>query len=337
LKGVAVHFGGTFFTVTVSRYEFRVLSRNSQPVTCNNIMTNQVKGILYTLITVLLWGVLAIALKIASKEIDSPTIVWFRFSLAFSGMLVWLLIQNPKELKILYQPSWLIVISSLALAWNYIGFMLGIQYTSPSNAQVAIQSGPVLLAVFGIFFFKEKISRIQIIGFILAILGFWIFYQQHVGAVPEGLEVQYTKGMLITLTGAVAWAIYAALQKKLVLDYSVSTLNVFIFGLPVLIYLPFVDFASLVHLSIGYWALLVFLGANTLISYACLSLALKYLEAGKVSIIIVLNPIITFILMGILTWMQVSWIDGEHFSVLSIAGALIALAGAILVVRKKKK
>jgi len=50
----------------------------------------------------------------------------------------------------------------------------------------------------------------------------------------------------------------------------------------------------------------------------------------------VLNPIITFILMGILTWMQVTWIDGEHFSVLSILGALVALTGAILVVRKKK-
>lgn len=283
-----------------------------------------------------MWGVLAIALKVASKEIDSPTIVWFRFSLAFSGMFVWMAVSNPKELKILYKPNWLIVISSLALAWNYIGFMLGIQYTSPSNAQVAIQSGPVLLAVFGIFFFKEKISRIQIAGFLLSLLGFWIFYQQHVGAVPVGQEGQYTKGMLITLTGAVAWAIYAALQKKLVLDYSVGTLNVFIFGLPVLLYLPFVNFASLAHLSFGYWALLVFLGANTLISYGCLSLALKYLEAGKVSIIIVLNPIITFILMGILTWMQVTWIDGEHFSVLSILGALVALTGAILVVRKKK-
>jgi len=283
-----------------------------------------------------MWGVLAIALKVASKEIDSPTIVWFRFSLAFSGMFVWMAVSNPKELKILYKPSWLIVISSLALAWNYIGFMLGIQYTSPSNAQVAIQSGPVLLAVFGIFFFKEKISRIQIVGFLLTIVGFWIFYQQHVGAVPAGQEGQYTKGMLITLTGAVAWAIYAILQKKLVLSYSVGTLNVFIFGLPVLLYLPFVDFANLAHISFGYWALLVFLGANTLISYGCLSLALKYLEAGKVSVIIVLNPIITFILMGVLTWMQVTWIDGEHFSVLSIVGALVALAGAILVVRKKK-
>lgn len=299
-------------------------------------MSNQAKGIFYTLITVVMWGVLAIALKIASKEIDSPTIVWFRFSLAFSGMFIWMVIKNPKELKILYKPSWLIVISSLALAWNYIGFMLGIQYTSPSNAQVAIQFGPILLAVSGIVFFHEKISRIQMLGFFLSIFGFVVFYQQHLGAM-SGQEGQYTKGMLITLSGAVAWAVYAALQKKLVVNYSVGTLNVFIFGLPVLLYLPFVNFSNLAHLSFGYWALLVFLGANTLISYGYLALALKYLEAGKVSIIIVLNPIITFILMGILTWLQVSWIDGEHFSLLSVAGALIALLGAILVVRKKKK
>jgi drug/metabolite transporter (DMT)-like permease len=298
-------------------------------------MTNQAKGIFLTLITVLMWGVLAIALKVASKVIDSPTIVWFRFSLAFSGMFIWMAVKNPQGLRILYKPTWLIVLSSLALAWNYIGFMLGVQYTSPSNAQVAIQSGPVLLAVFGIFFFKEKISRIQTFGFLLAIVGFYIFYRQHFTA-NSGQESQYTKGMLLTLSGAVTWAIYAALQKKLVLHYSVGTLNVFIFGLPVLLYLPFVNFGSLAHLSFSYWALLVFLGANTLISYACLSLALKYLEAGKVSIIIVLNPIITFIIMGILTWMQVSWIEGEHFSVLSISGALLALAGAILVVRKKK-
>jgi drug/metabolite transporter (DMT)-like permease len=100
--------------------------------------------------------------------------------------------------------------------------------------------------------------------------------------------------------------------------------------------LPFANFASLAHLSFGYWLLLIFLGANTLISYGCLSLALKYLEAGKVSVMLILNPIITIILMGILTVMQVNWIDGEHFSVLSIAGALLALAGAILVVRNRK-
>lgn len=299
-------------------------------------MTNQAKGILYTLITVLMWGVLAIALKVASKAIDSPTIVWFRFLLAFSGMALWAAISDPKALKILYKPSLILVVSTLMLAWNYIGFMLGVQYTTPGNAQVAVQTGQVVLAIFGVVFFKEKLSLVQGFGFLLALLGFWMFYQQHLSALPEN-KSEYTKGMLLTVSAALTWAVYAAMQKKLVRYHPVATLNIFIFGLPVLLYFPFVNFAILGHLSLGYWLLLIFLGANTLISYVCLSLALKYMEAGKVSVLLIMNPILTFVIMGVLTWLQVSWIAPEHFSVLSVLGALIALGGAMLVVWKKKK
>lgn len=299
-------------------------------------MSNQAKGILFTLITVLMWGVLAIALKVASHVIDSPTIVWFRFSLAFSGMAVWALFNDPKALKILYKPSLILVISTLMLAWNYIGFMWGVQYTTPGNAQVAVQTGQVVLAIFGVVFFKEKLSLVQGLGFLLALIGFWIFYQQHLTALPVN-KSEYTKGMLLTVSAALTWAVYAAMQKKLIRQHPVTTLNLFIFGLPILLYLPFANFASLAHLSLGYWLLLIFLGANTLISYVCLSLALKYMEAGKVSVLLIMNPIITFVIMGVLTWLQVAWIAPEHFSVLSILGALLALSGAILVVRKKRK
>lgn len=283
-----------------------------------------------------MWGVLAIALKVASKAIDSPTIVWFRFSLAFSGMAVWALFNDPKALKILYKPSLILVISTLMLAWNYIGFMWGVQYTTPGNAQVAVQTGQVVLAILGVVFFKEKLSLVQGLGFLLALIGFWIFYQQHLTALPAN-KSEYTKGMLLTVSAALTWAVYAAMQKKLIRQHPVTTLNLFIFGLPILLYLPFANFENLAHLSLGYWLLLIFLGANTLISYVCLSLALKYMEAGKVSVLLIMNPIITFVIMGVLTWLQVSWIAPEHFSVLSIFGALLALSGAILVVRKKRK
>lgn len=299
-------------------------------------MTNPTKGLIYTLITMLMWGVLAIALKIAVKEIDAPTIVWFRFSLAFTGMALWAAFTEPKALKILYQPSLILVVSTLMLAWNYIGFMLGVQYTSPGNAQVAVQTGPVVLAILGVVFFKERMTIRQVIGFLLALAGFWIFYRQHVTAMPDKTG-EYTKGILLTVSGALTWAVYAAMQKKLIHEHPVTTLNIFIFGLPVLLYFPFANFSSLAHLSFGYWLLLIFLGTNTLISYVCLSLALKYMEAGKVSVLLIMNPIITFVIMGIFTWLQVSWIAPEHFSVLSILGAMIALGGAMLVVWKKSK
>ena len=85
-----------------------------------------------------------------------------------------------------------------------------------------------------------------------------------------------------------------------------------------------------------WWLLLVFLGANTFIAYTCLAQALKYIEANRVSMIIIINPIITFITMAILTEINVSWIEHERFSVLTFFGAILVISGAILVAWKRK-
>jgi drug/metabolite transporter (DMT)-like permease len=297
-------------------------------------MNNQVKGLFYTLITVFMWGILAIALKVAVQVVDSPTIVWFRFSIAFTGMAVWAAFNEPQSLKILYRPPWMLLVATLMLAWNYVGYMLGVQYTTPGNAQIVAQLGPIFLVVLGVIFFKERLSWKQVLGFAMALAGFWIFYIEHLHALG-GQTGDYIKGILLTVSGAVTWAIYAAFQKKLIFMRPVTTLNLFIFGLPVLLYLPFVHFSALAHLSLGYWLLLIFLGANTLISYVSLSLALKYMDATKVSVLLIMNPVLTFICMGVLTFLQVQWMTPEHFSVLSVLGALIALTGAMLVVWRK--
>ncbi len=299
-------------------------------------MQDQTKGIIYAAITALMWGVLAIALKVAVKYVDATTIVWLRFSLAFFPLFVWHIIKRPGELKILYRPPLLLVLAALVLALNYIGFMWGVQYTTPSNAQLFIQSGPILLTLAGIFFFKETISVKQIVGFILAIAGLLLFYNQQLGAISSGENI-YIKGVIFTVSGAFAWAVYAALQKKLVRNYSTFSLNLFLFGFPTILYLPLTDFNQLAGLNWVMWLVLIFLGLNTLIAYTTLSISLKYIEAGKVSIIIILNPIITFVLMGIFTGIKVSWIEGENFTLLSIIGALIVISGAVLVVSKKRK
>ncbi len=299
-------------------------------------MGNLQKGILFASITALCWGFLAIGLKVATNRIDPYTIVWFRFSVAFTAMLIFHLWKSPSEIKILVRPPWVLVAASLCLAWNYMGFMLGIHYMGPGSTQVVIQSGPVTLALIGIIFFHERVSSRQVAGFVLAAIGLFVFYHNQLGQ-SFGDEKLYNLGFLLTLSGAFTWALYAAMQKKLVNRYSTASLNLFLFGLPVLLYLPFIDLAPLAGLGWGWWVLLVSLGLNTLISYGTLSLALKFMEASKVSIIIILNPIITFITLALLAYVEVSWMATEKFSVFSIVGAIVVLSGAILVVKKKKQ
>lgn len=298
-------------------------------------MGNLRKGVIYATITAVLWGFLAVALKVGSQHVDSVTIVWFRFTLAFSILFAYHLVKKPAELKILVRPPIILVIAALGLSGNYLGFMLGIEYTSPANTQVLIQAGPITLAIIGVIFFRERMSLRQIIGFGLAIFGFAFFYRNQLSLI-FGSEAVYNKGIVYILSGAAAWVVYATMQKQLVQKYSTSSLNLFLFGLPVILFFPFADLNSLTHLYWGWWFLLIAFGLNTLVAYGTLALALKYLEANKVSIIIIMNPIITFVTMAVLGYFEVSWIKAERFSVLTIMGALIVLTGAVLVIKKKK-
>jgi drug/metabolite transporter (DMT)-like permease len=297
---------------------------------------NTTKGVLLAVTTAFLWGFLAIALKVASTMVDSFTIVWIRFTIAFLALFTFFLFQNRQRLRILIKPPFILVVAAVALGWNYLGFMQGVRYTSPGNAQVIIQLGPVLLALAGIIIYKEKLSRRQIVGFVVASVGFLLFYRQQL-ITMLGKEADFNTGVLWIVSGAFAWSIYAVFQKKLVQTHDAQTMNMFIYGLPAILFMPAAKFQHLATLTPGWWILLILLGANTLIAYGTLGAAFKYIEANKISIIVAMNPIITFITMAILSEKHVSWIPPENISPQGYLAAILVLTGAILVVKRKRK
>ena len=212
---------------------------------------------------------------------------------------------------------------------------MGILYTSPGNSQIFIQPEPILLAVSGIVIFKERLSLSTIVGF----FGGW---RRICVVLPRpscqftGSHHVYQNGIVWLVVAAMAWSSYSVLQKYLVQKHPAQQLNLVIFGLPMLILIPFVDFQAFAHFEWGTWLLLLFLGVNTLVAYGCLAEAFRYLEANKVSVIITLNPIITFITMAVLAFMEVSWIAPEILTVFSLLGALLVISGAILVIIPKR-
>lgn len=295
-------------------------------------MTDSSKGLLYAVITASLWGALAIALKISLNYFDSFTVVWWRFTMAFSVLAIWFLFRRPGYLRILKRPPFKLVIAGLLLGVNYIGFMQGVHYAGPAVTQVMIQVGPVSLAFTGFVFFKERLTLIRAFGFLLAIIGFGFFYYQQLQMLV-GSSNLLNQGVLWILLGAWAWTGYAILNKILVRTIPSSQINLILYGVPALLFIPLVDFSSFAIIDSA-WVILIllFMGGNTVAAYGALSLALKYAEANKVSIIITANPIITFILLEILLWAEVSWFAIPIVSALSYFGAALVLVGAVLAI-----
>jgi len=302
----------------------------------NNPINTKLKGVLYAMLTALLWGFLPIFLKISLEDLPPMTIVWFRFTFAFLVLFIYFLITDQKQLNIIKRPPLLLILAALALGINYLGFLQGVNYTSPSNAQIIIQTGPILLALVGFTVFKERINNRQIMGFCIAGLGLFLFYHNQMQEFIHDTNA-FNKGFMWVELGAVTWVIYAALQKNLVQKHPAQLLNMVLYGIPALLYLPFADFSAFANLSLSGWMIVIFLGVNTLIAYGSIALAFKYTEAYKVSIIVTMNPIITLISMAVLSILEVRWIKADNLSIYSFMGAILVIGGAVTAVYFSKR
>ena len=294
------------------------------------------KGAMYALFTASLWGFMAIILKVITYDLSPVTVVWFRFAFAFAILASWTLIFRRADFSIFKRPPFLLLLAALFLAGNYTGFITGIKYVSPTSSQVFIQIAPVSFALSGILIFREHVNWKHIVGFILVLAGIGLFYSEQLRDLTSGAD-HFTLGMMLVLGGGLSWAAFATAQKALLKKIGPNQLNLFIYGSCALAMAPLVKFSQLGALSAVNWYILIYLGLNTVLAYGSLALAIKLTEATRVSVIITLNPIITFISLAILTRLQVEWIEPEAFTLISLFGALSVLAGAILVIMAGKR
>lgn len=293
-------------------------------------MSSKKKGLLFLSVTILCWGVLAIAIKAISPKVNSYNLAFFRFAFAFLCLFIYQGLKKPSYLKIFQRPPLLAILGGLFLGGNYLGFNQGVKLTSPAITQIMIQFGPLCLGLSGLFLFKERINKFQVFGFILATTGFFMFYRDQLSVFLDH-ELLNT-GIFWTLGGAISWTLYAILQKKMILTFPASQLNLLIFFIPCLAFLPLTHLEEFLPLSLGDYLILVFLGANTLIAYGCLSEAFKYLPANNISILITLNPLITLGVVELLHQLNLDWIPHSPIQLLGYTGAFLVITGAILVV-----
>lgn len=289
------------------------------------------KGIIYALVTASFWGFLAIVLKFITYDLSPMTVVWLRFFVAFLVLGAWTLIFRKSDFHIFRKPPWLLVLAAIFLAVNYSGFISGVKYVTPSSSQIFIQIGPVSFALMGILIFKEHVNWKHIVGFIFVLGGIALFYSEQfkdLGAEADNL----TLGMIMILVAGISWAGFSGSQKQLLKTVPPNQITLFVYGACSLILLPFVTFSQLKGMPVLNWIIVFYLGLNTVIAYGSLALAIKYTEAARVSVIITLNPVITFITMSILTHMEVSWMEPEKFSMMGLFGALSVIAGAVVVI-----
>ena len=139
--------------------------------------------------TMLLWGALPIALKVILAEMDPSTITFYRFlgSAFVVGAVLGVRGRLP-SLRTLDRPvRWMLLAAGTFLCVDYLLYLMSLDRTTPADAQVLIQLGPLLLAMGGLLFFREKFGLGQWVGFATLLAGLGVFFRSQLGAVAADL------------------------------------------------------------------------------------------------------------------------------------------------------
>ena len=288
-------------------------------------------GFLLAITTSLMWGMLPLSLKSLQGAMDASTIVFFRFLvsslivggvLAFRGRL-------PKLNLLGSRGRLLMLVAILGLGFNYIGYMRGLELTSPATAQVMIQLAPPFLALGAMLFFHERFSRLQWFGFVVLLCGLGGFFWTRLSELAvEGSA--YYGGALWLAIAALTWALYGLAQKQLLQQLSSMGIMLSIYVVCTLFFLCLSDLSFVVRLDATQWGLLIFSALNTTLAYGAFAEALHHWEATRISAVIAVTPLLTILFNHLANLAYPEIFDADPVSSGAMLGAVLVVLGSML-------
>lgn len=176
--------------------------------------------------------------KVALNDFPPSIIVFLRFFLA-------VLILSPfvlkEKIKIIPGTFRNLSFAGIALSFNLLFFVSGLQHTSIIMSQLMFIPTGLLVGLVGFLFLKEKITKNQIIGLILAILGMSILLYGSIKT-QDVLSLGKPIGNILVGIGVLFWSFYLVLSRRLSKFYS-----------PIAIAFSNFCFASIISLPLALW------------------------------------------------------------------------------------
>ncbi len=292
-------------------------------------------GLLLSLLVVAFWSTLPVALKVSLSAVDAWTLTWFRFCTAtvFTFFIIAYTGSWRGFLRLKFKDWLWLILAGLMLIGNYVGYLLGLEKTTPGNAQVLIQLAPFLMIIGGVYFFKETFYFKQKIGATLLVVGLGLFFKDQLDTVSI---IEYKTGVALMVFAAVTWAIYALIQKKLHAVLSSQAILAVIYLLASLLLFPFAETQNLTGLNQQQWIAVAYACFNTVGAYGAFSLALTYWQASRVGMVIAIVPVFSLFFINLMAGWFPDLVSFEHISFIGFLGVILIVSGSMFASLGKK-
>ena len=270
----------------------------------------------------LLWASSFVALKLAFRSYDPMVVIFGRMFLASLFFLPFI----PSFRRIRFRRGDLKYLALMALCEPCLYFVFearAMENTTASQAGMITAMMPLLVAILAWFFLRERISRLTLAGFVLAIVGaVWL----SLASSSDAYAPNPLLGNFYEFLAMICAAGYTVSLRHLSAGYPPLFMAAFQSFAGSLFFFPFLllpqtvlpsEFLLVPALAIAYLGIFV-----TLVAYTCYNIGVKHIPASQAAVFVNLIPVFS-VLMAMLFL-------GERLNLQQLAASALVLAGVLI-------
>jgi len=277
------------------------------------------KGLLYVAVAVVFFSASPVLIRWAAETLTSYEIAFGRMLTAGIAVMGLALVRRERLPR--RGDRALFAAIGLIAALHFGLYIASLSYTSIAHSLALVYTAPIFVALFSWLFLKEEMSRRKWLGTLVAVVGV---------AILAGFEPEFNRRMfwgdLLALGSAICFGLYSVAGRSQRNRYSLFAYAGSVYALAALWLLP----AAAINLTPGGYtgraiASILALGLLPLaLGHTLYNAALRRTRATPVNLIAT-QEVTGGVILGMLLLQEIPSLN-------SLAGALITLAGIVLVI-----
>lgn len=278
----------------------------------------------FIILAAMMWGVIGIFTRIlAVVGLSSIQIVAVRSIFSAVIMCIFIFFKDKSLFKIKLKDIWMFIGTGvLSLTVFNFCYFNAISMLDLSIASVLLYTAPCFVMIMSVFVFKEKITKVKILAFIVAFSGC---------ALISGLSGEFNlKGVILGLFAGLGYALYSIFARIALEKYNTYTITLYTFITSAMSLLPFCDAGELIIASMDIGVLIwisLLSVVSTVLPYILYTEGLKNISATNASIIAFAEPVTATVVGAVLF--------GEDITFIICLGMFMVLASIIMISSKK--
>lgn len=225
----------------------------------------------------------------------------------------------------------LLALGFFGITLAYLTFIIGMQYSSGTNASIISATSPALTNSLLVIGYKTKLNRLQICGLVTSFLGLLIVFTH--GSLRHLFTLNLGIGDLILLVNVLSMAIFNVLGQSIMQKLSSVVTSVYALAFGTILLVPtgvWQLVSSPWHLTLSELLIIVYMGCFVTGFAFFLNLyGINHIGSGRASIFNNLQPVFSIILSVLIL--------GESLAIYHWIGFLLVISGISLSLAKTSR